>query len=78
MHTGQKNPQFIIDECVFGKIVLNTSDNKYMFPARNVSNNIATIDYDAHINTKIHYTIINHVFRSMTRSTRAKHPSYSL
>ena len=31
----------------------------------NVSNNFATIDYDAHINTKIHYTII-HVFRSMT------------
>ena len=31
----------------------------------NVSNNFATIDYDAHINTKIDYTI-NHVFRSMT------------
>ena len=31
----------------------------------NVSNNFATIDYDAHINTKIDYTI-NHVLRSMT------------
>ena len=36
-----------------------------MFPALNVSNNFATIYYDAHINTKIDYTI-NHVFRSMT------------
>ena len=36
-----------------------------MFPALNVSNNFATIDYDAHIKTTIDYTI-NHVFRSMT------------
>ena len=31
----------------------------------NVSNNFATTDYDAYINTKTDYTI-NHVFRSMT------------
>ena len=48
-----------------GKIVLDTSNNKFVFPALNVSNNFATIDYDAHINTKIDYTI-NNVFRSMT------------
>ena len=36
-----------------------------MFPALNVSNNFATIDYDAHIHTKIDYTR-NHFFRSMT------------
>ena len=36
-----------------------------VFPAINVSNDVATIDYDAHINKKIDYTI-NHVFRSMT------------
>ena len=36
-----------------------------MFPELNVSNNFATIDYDAHINTKIEHTI-NQVFRSMT------------
>ena len=30
----------------------------------NVSNNLATIDYDGQINTKIDYTL-NHVFRSM-------------
>ena len=30
-----------------------------------MSNNFATIEYDAHINTKIDYTI-NHVFRCMT------------
>ena len=55
----------MIDEYISGKIVLDTSNNKFVFPALNVSNNFATIDYDAHINTKIDYTI-NHVFRSMT------------
>ena len=44
---------------------MDTSNKKFIFPALNVSNNFATIDYDAHINTKIDYTI-NHVFRSMT------------
>ena len=33
-----------------------------MFPALNISNNFATIDYDGHINTKLVYSI-NHVFR---------------
>ena len=65
MHTGQPNPHSKIDEYISGKIVLDTSNNKFIFPALNVSNNFATIDYDAHINTKIDYTI-NHVFRSMT------------
>ena len=65
MHTGQPNPTSIINEYISGKLVLNHSNNKYKFPALNVSNNFATIDYDAHINTKIDY-IINHVFRSMT------------
>ena len=55
----------MIDEYISGKIVLDTSNNKFVFPALNVSNNFATIEYDAHINTKIDYTII-HVFRSMT------------
>ena len=65
MHTGQSNPHSMIHEYISGKIVLDTSNNKFIFPAFNVSNNFATIDYDAHINTKIDYTI-NHVFRSMT------------
>ena len=65
MHTGQPNPHSMIDEIFSGKIVLDTSNNKFIFPAINVSNNLATIDYDAHTNTKIDYTI-NHVFRSMT------------
>ena len=65
MHTGQPNPHSMIDEYISGKIVLDTSNNKFIFPALSVSNNFATIDYDAHINTKIDYTI-NHVFRSMT------------
>ena len=65
MHTGQPNPTSIINENISGKIVLNNSNNKYIFPALNVSKNFATIDYDAHLNTKIGYTI-NQVFRSMT------------
>ena len=51
MHTGQPNPSSIINEYVSGKIVLNSSNNKYVFPALNISKNFATIDSDAHINT---------------------------
>ena len=65
MHTGQPNPHSMIDESSSGKIILDTSNNKFIFPALSVSNNFATIDYDAHTNTKTDYTI-NHVFRSMT------------
>ena len=65
MHTGQPNPQCIINENISGKIVSKNSINKFMFPALIVSNNFATIDYDAHINIKIDYPI-NHVFHSMT------------
>ena len=73
MHTGQPNPHSMIDEYISGKIVLDTSNNKFVFPALNVSNNFATIDYDAHINTKIDYSI-NHVFRSMTvQELNARH-----
>ena len=55
----------MIDEYISGKIVLDTSNNKFVFPALKVPNNFATIDYDAQISTKIDYTI-NHVFCSMT------------
>ena len=65
MHTGQPNPRSMIDEYTSGKKVLDNSKNKFVFPALNVSNNFATIDFDAQIITKIDYTI-NHVFRSMT------------
>ena len=65
MHTGQPIPQSKIIEYISGKKELDNSNNKFVFPALNVSNNFATIDYDAHINTKIDYTI-NRVFRSMT------------
>ena len=43
MHTGQPNPQSIINENISGKIVLDSSSNKFIFPALNVSNNFATI-----------------------------------
>ena len=73
MHTGQ--PQSIINEYISGKIVLVNCNNKFIFPALNVSNNFATIDYDAHMKTKIDYPI-NHVFRSMT--VQKKHSSHSM
>ena len=33
MHTGQSNPHSMIDEYISGKIVLDTSNNKFVFPA---------------------------------------------
>ena len=65
MHTGQPNPHSVLNEYISGKIILYPHNKKNVFPALNVSNNFATIDYDAHINTKIGYTI-NNVFGSMT------------
>ena len=61
MHTGQPNNQFMIQEYISGKIVLDNSNKNFIFPALNISNNFATIDYDAYINTKSDY-IINDVF----------------
>ena len=65
MHTRQPNPQSMNYEYISGNIVLDNSNYKFIIPALNASNNFATIDYVAHINTKIDYTV-NHVFRSMT------------
>ena len=65
MNNGQPRPHSIIDLKISGKIQLDTSNQKYIFPAVNVSNNSTTLDHDAHINTKIDFTI-NHVFKSMT------------
>ena len=65
MNTGQPKPHLILDQNIRGKIQFESSNQKYVFPALNKSNNFATIDYDAHINTKIDFTI-NHVFKSMT------------
>ena len=48
MHTGQPNSHSMIDEYISGKRVLDISNNKFVFPALNVSNNIATIEYDEH------------------------------
>ena len=64
MKIGQLRPHSIIDQNISGRIQFNTSDQKYKFPALNVSNNFATLDYDAHINTKIDFTM-NHLFKSM-------------
>ena len=65
MNNGQPRPHSITDQKLSAKIQFDTSNQKYIFPALNVSNNFATLDYDAHINTKIDFTI-NHVFKSMT------------
>ena len=65
MNNGQPRPHSIIDQNINGRIQFDTSNQKYIFPALNYSNNFATLDYDAHINTKIDFTI-NHVFKTMT------------
>ena len=39
------------------------TQNKFIFPALNLSNNFATIDYDAHITTNIGYSC-SHVFKT--------------
>ena len=65
MNNGQPRPHSIIDQKISGKIQFDTSNKKYIFPALNISNSFATLDYDAHFNTKIVFTI-NHVFKSIT------------
>ena len=65
MNTGQPRPHSIVDRTISGPIQFDTSNQKYILPALNVSNNFATLDYDAPINTKIDFTI-NHVFKSLT------------
>ena len=65
MNNGQPRPHSIIDQNISGRKQTDTSNHKYIFPALNVSKNFATLDYDAHINTKFDFTI-NHVFKSMT------------
>ena len=65
MNNGQPRPHSIIDQNNSGRRQFDASNQKYIFPALNVSNNFATLDYDAHINSKIDFTI-NNVFRSMT------------
>ena len=65
MNNGQPTPHSIIDQKISGKIQFDTSNQKHLLPALNVSNNFATLDYDAQINTKFDFTI-NHVFKSMT------------
>ena len=65
MNTEKPKPHSIIDQNISGKIQFDNSNQKYTFPAINISNNFATIDYDAHINTQFDLTV-NHVFKSMT------------
>ena len=65
MNNGQPRPHSIIDQNISGRIQFDTSNQNYIFPALNVSNIFANLDYDAHVNTKIDFTK-NHVFKSIT------------
>ena len=56
MNNGQLRPHSILDQKISGKKQFDTSNQKYIFTELNVSNNFATLDYDAHINTKIDFT----------------------
>ena len=58
MHARQPNRHSVINEYFSGKLILNPQNNEYVFPALNVSNNFATIDYNAHYDTKIDNTKI--------------------
>ena len=64
MNNGQPRPHSIIDQNIRRRIQFDTSNQKYKIPALNVSNNFATLDYDAHIKTKI--------------STRIKYSSHNM
>ena len=65
MNTGQPRPHSRIDQRISGQIQYDNTNKNNIFPALNISNNFATLDYDAHINTKIDFPI-NHVFKSMS------------
>ena len=58
-NTEQRNHQSIINDNILGKLVLDNSNNYYVFAALNFSKIIATIDNDAHIRTKIEYIFID-------------------
>ena len=76
LNTGKRNPlhlpeddQFIQyspqNQQITGRIVKDK--DKILFPPINSTNNFATIDYDAHVNTNIDYGI-NHVSKTVTVS----------
>ena len=65
MNTGQPRPHSMIDQRTGGQMQYGNTNKKYVLPVLNKSNNFATLDYDAQINTKIDLTI-NHVFKSMS------------
>ena len=65
MNNGQPRPHSIIDQNIGGRIQVDTSNQKYIFSALNVSKNFATLDYDAHINTKFDIPK-NHIFKFLT------------
>ena len=68
MNTGKPRPYTTVDNEISGRLILDSTKQQYVFPALNISNNFATGDYEARINTKIDYTIY-HVFKSMTVQT---------
>ena len=72
LHSGKRYPLHLPQneqynpltaQLISGKL-LHTQD-EFLCPALNSSNNFATIEYEAHINTKIDYSI-NHVYKSMS------------
>ena len=65
MNTGQPRPHSMIDQRISGQMQYDNTNKKLIFLALSISNNFATLDYDAHINTKDDFTIY-HVFKSMS------------
>ena len=68
MHTGKRNPLHLPHNQLNTQLnsgKLKHTQDKIHFPALNSSYNFATIDYEAHINSKSD-CFINHVFESMS------------
>ena len=71
MHTCIRNPLQLPEDEQYNQLttqltsgrLLHTQD-KFLFPALNSLNHFATIEIEAHINTKIDYSLI-HVFKTM-------------
>ena len=57
--------QYLCLKKVTSPLVFNTSLNRYSFPPPNNTNSFRAVDYDVHVNCKIHYSN-NHVSKSMT------------
>ena len=71
MNTGNKNSIVVVKEpsltqsAMSSLLIIDSEKNQFYFPPLNDSNNFGALDNDAHLNTKIGYSI-NYIFKPMT------------